>query len=125
MTQYLMHHRVGHIQFIDVVRGSVILSEVLEHAIRHAISVSDRNLLMRLMNDALMMLFAHHRGNPYARATVPQVLVDMVYGGFFKGTLFYVLLWMQLAGEVETTAALLEPQRLKKARLNQLPANVA
>lgn len=74
---------------------------------------------------ALMMFFAHHRGNPYARVTVPLILVDMVYGGFFEGTLFYVLLWTQFEGRVETTVARVKTQRQKKMRLNQLPSNVA
>lgn len=45
----------------------------------------------------LVLFFYSRRHTKFAQITCPLILVDMVYGGFFEGTLFYTMLWLQLS----------------------------
>lgn len=45
----------------------------------------------------LILLFYSRKHTTFASISCPLILVDMVYGGFFEGTLFYTMLWLQLS----------------------------
>lgn len=46
---------------------------------------------------SLLLLFAYHRRNQFVQVAGPYILIDLTYGGFFDGTLFYILMWTYIA----------------------------
>lgn len=51
--------------------------------------------ILRLMG--IGMLFYSRRHTQFGKIACPLILVDLTYGGFFEGTLFYIMLWLQLS----------------------------
>ncbi len=51
---------------------------------------------MALRLVAVLVWYARGRRTPFGQLVFPLVMVDLVYGGFFEGTLFYALMWMEL-----------------------------
>lgn len=43
-----------------------------------------------------LILFFNRRHTLFGRINSPLILVDMVYGGFFEGIVFYSMLWIQM-----------------------------
>ncbi len=48
--------------------------------------------LLRLLS--LIILFKKIRRTPFGKVIPPIILIDITYGGFFEGSLFYILLWI-------------------------------
>jgi hypothetical protein len=53
---------------------------------------------MALRYVAILFWYSRARRTRFGQLVFPLVLVDLVYGGFFEGTLFYALMWMELSG---------------------------
>lgn len=67
----------------------------------------------------LLLFFYSRRHTTFARISCPLILIDMVYGGFFDGTLFYTMLWIQLSA---TSAEKNWAVKARKSRLGNLAA---
>lgn len=63
----------------------------------------------------LLMFFYSRRHSSFAKISCPLILVDMTYGNFFEGILFYTLLWIQLSA-VAPASQITKARRVRTTR---------